>query len=291
MGKKTAYQIVMESRKEIVDELICMMREGKLFWEQEWFISRPFNPVSGTIYKGGNSLRLMWSASKINSTDPRWMTMKNIQKMNWRLKKGSKGVLCEKWKKIERAKRLKDANGNFVKDSTGKYITDPDETEVSFIVNYFTVFNASCVDGIESLNTKCTNVEGEYLLNNSPFEIAYGSDVPEYRTSDNKIHLPINFTCEDAKYYNFYRELIKGVSKKINSRSYPPAMESLISELGAVYLAADTSVKVWKRNSAAHLQDWCEMLLDDYNSFFKAAQEAEYAVGWISDITGLEEAG
>lgn len=59
-NKKTAFEIVMENRKEVVDELIKSMEEGYVATRQLWdkMAVRPQNPVSQIYYRGG--LDLVW---------------------------------------------------------------------------------------------------------------------------------------------------------------------------------------------------------------------------------------
>ena len=53
---KSAYEIIMDSRKQIVDSFIKMMEQGVFVWKDEAFGKRPFNPVSGNIYKGASCI-------------------------------------------------------------------------------------------------------------------------------------------------------------------------------------------------------------------------------------------
>jgi len=59
MGR--AFEIVMESRKELVGKIIKMMEEGYHFTSPIWNHAAlcPTNPISGVRYRGGNKLRLM----------------------------------------------------------------------------------------------------------------------------------------------------------------------------------------------------------------------------------------
>lgn len=289
---RSAYEIIMDSRKQIVDSFIEMMEQGVFVWQNEAFGKRPFNSVSGNIYKGANFIRLSTFSMLHGYHDPRWLTFKNIQDQGWHLKKGTEGVICEKWSQKEREKRKRDANGNYIKDANGKYVTDPNEKETVMVVSYFKVFNASCVEGIPFLESdQKSYMEAAYLYENSPIKTVEDAERTEYRIADDKIHMASFYTCDEAKYYNFFRELIKGTAFYDRvQRDLSVAEEALVDELGAVFLSADTSMKVWKENSLAYLNEWIEILKKDYNIFFKAAKDAEYAVGWIEDISGLEEA-
>ena len=98
-NKKTAFEIVMENRKEVVDELIKSMEEGYVATRQLWdkMAVRPQNPVSQIYYRGGNRFRLSMEAVKRGYKDPRWLTYNQATENGWQVKKGQKGVLCEKW--------------------------------------------------------------------------------------------------------------------------------------------------------------------------------------------------
>lgn len=291
-SKKSGYQIVMESREEIVKKFIMLLQDGSKCWQQEWVSNRPYNPVTGTTYKAGNFIRLSVAASEMGYTDPRWMTFKNVKDSGWILKPGSKSVLCEKWRLVEREKRLTDAKGNYIRDANGNYVTDPNEKEEHMVVNYFNLFNAECVEGIEPLDASEDTgyTLPEYVLQNSPVPVEDGEE-PRYNPGPDTISLPKHFSTQEARYYSFYRALISstGIRARMD-RKYDTATETLICELGAVFLSADTHLKVWVENSAAYVQDWISILSEDYNLFFKASREADYAVGWINDVTGLEEA-
>lgn len=287
---KSAYEIIMDSRKVIVENFIQLMEQGICIWHNEAFGNRPFNPKSGYVYKGANYIRLSIEAMNKGYQDPRWLTFKNITDSGWQLKKGSEGVLCEKWTPKERLKRLVDGNGNYIKDANGNYVTDPNESEITMVVSYFKVFNASCVEGLDSQNDKLRYIEADYLYHNSPVQLVQDGDKTEYSERDDQIHTAYYYTCDEAKYYSFYRELVKSTAFHNRvTRNNPLAIEALVSELGAVFLSADTGMKVWKENAMAYLHEWISILKQDYNVFFRAAKEAEYAVGWIEDVTGLEE--
>ena len=57
----SAYDIVMENRRELVGKIIDMMKQGYFFNTPEWDRAMlcPQNPLSKVRYRGGNRLRLM----------------------------------------------------------------------------------------------------------------------------------------------------------------------------------------------------------------------------------------
>ena len=98
MGK--AYERVAQSRKELTERLIKIIEsDGQLPWEQGWHSvgQRPYNPVSTAVYKGTNRMRLMMGSYLSGYSDNRWVTFNQAKEHEWHIKKGEKGILCEKW--------------------------------------------------------------------------------------------------------------------------------------------------------------------------------------------------
>ena len=289
-NKKTAREIINGTRKEIASDFLSMMKSGETFWQQPWFSIRPFNPVTKTKYKGVNYIRLCHFAQKNGYNDPRWMTFKQIEAKKWRLKKGAQGCICEYWAFKDVPKKIKDKNGNYLKDSAGNYITDPNETETIVKVNFFKVFNAADIEGIEPVDQRADSTElGKYLFENSPVHVVQG-DTPRYDITRDSIELPL-FSRDDDKFYEFYVRLVESTSNPSRiKRELSYEKESFVDQLGAAFLAADTRLPVQKRNIRETQKNcWVQMLEEDPDFLFKAARAAEHAVGWISDVTGLEE--
>ena len=104
----SAFNIVMEHRRELVERVIDMMKKDGFFnnaWEWDRTMFRPHNPLSDVFYKGGN---------------------------RFYPKKGEEGVLCEKWI-FTREKTILNENNEKV-----RVIEELEIPQVS----YFKVFNA-----------------------------------------------------------------------------------------------------------------------------------------------------
>lgn len=86
-AKKTASQIVSESRKELVDTLIHKMQDGvhpvREMWNSVGLYGLPHNPISGARYQGVNLLRLLMASVEQKHEDPRWMTLKQANKQGY----------------------------------------------------------------------------------------------------------------------------------------------------------------------------------------------------------------
>ena len=56
-----AFEIVMESRRKLVEQVIENMKKGYLFTKEGWDAGAlsPHNPLSNARYQGGNRIRLI----------------------------------------------------------------------------------------------------------------------------------------------------------------------------------------------------------------------------------------
>ena len=76
-----AYEIVMESRQKLVEQVISNMKKGYIFTEKKWDaqVLAPQNPVSHVCYKGGNRIRLIQQVVEKGYQDPRWMVSVHVR--------------------------------------------------------------------------------------------------------------------------------------------------------------------------------------------------------------------
>ena len=139
---KTVSQIVSESRQELVDQLIQKMKDGvspvREMWDSVSTYGLPNNPISGARYQGVNLLRLLIASAVGKYEDSRWMTLKQANKQGYRIKKGAKSVLLEKW---IWSKIVEEENENGELEKKIVKLRNP-------YVNFFRVFNAEQIDGI-----------------------------------------------------------------------------------------------------------------------------------------------
>lgn len=70
----SAYNRVIETRKELTKQLLAEMEQGELPWMKGWKTTgtRPYNPVTKAVYKGNNRLRLMLASHFGQFQDNRW---------------------------------------------------------------------------------------------------------------------------------------------------------------------------------------------------------------------------
>ena len=135
--KSKSLEIVEKQRALVVEKIIEDMKRDGLHWSEPYIPSlSPHNPVSGTVYQGGNRFHLGFVGYMRGFTDNRWCTFNQIRDSGWHLKKGAKAALIEKWREFSIKEENKDTGE---KEVTGHYLR---------CVGYWNVFNASEIEGI-----------------------------------------------------------------------------------------------------------------------------------------------
>ena len=139
------YQRAAAARREVVDTLIDIIRQGKTFYDPLWnhAAMSPRNPISHVTYKGGNRMILMLEVMKNGYRDPRWMTYKQLSEKGYYVKKGEHGTRLEKWI-FSKWMRAVDEHGIPKSDADGKPIYEEYLLQ-SPIYNTFVVFNGEQV--------------------------------------------------------------------------------------------------------------------------------------------------
>ena len=283
----TAFQKVMDDRKKIVETLLEKIKAGYVYTPEEWnsFFVRPQNPVSNVYYKGVNRLRLGFAAALYNYKDPRWLTYNQAQKQGWQVKRGAKGVLCEKWIFSQEKKEIDPVT------KEEKKVEVPLEKPM---VNYFVVFNAEQVENIPELvlpeltKTEVTKITDD-LIRSSECKIKeVASEGAYYSPSKDEITLPLrnvfkdeNAFCSVAAHEMIHStghmdRLNRDISGTFGTIKY--AREEVTAELGAVFVLSNLGVKIDNEHLSRHsnyLKNWLDVLTKDYNELFKIAKAAE----------------
>ncbi len=178
--------------EQVANKLIEQLEAGTAPWQRPWepgTIRLPYNPVTGTRYRGANAV---WLAMQ-GRGDPRWMTEQQAQGVGAEVRRGEKGPLVQYWKlndqisvKDERGKPLKDAEGNQVYRTV-----QLDKPKVFSAV----VFNAEQIEGLPALEFRAPpsdrHERAEAVLAASGVEIRHDqADRAFYRPATDRIHLP-----------------------------------------------------------------------------------------------------
>jgi len=276
----------MESRKELVDKIVEMMKQGRVLTVAEWDRQalRPYNPLSGVQYKGGNRLRLMEAVIRHEYTDPRWGTFLQFKEKGYYPKKGEHGILCEKWI-FTREVKQKDKHGE-----EKKVVERLDKP----IVSFFKVFNGEQIQDFPNFQPRQAEkselgelIEALMMVSECPVK-EYAQERAFYSPSEDKIYLPLRSYFKDEA--SFAKTLLHemGHSTGHSSRlgrefgiefgSPAYAKEELCAELGALFTEADLGIQLEGEHYQDHsnyLASWIGALENDYNELFRACAEAE----------------
>ena len=292
--KMSAFEKVKNHRKELVDKVIANMDKGYI-WEAGWDINalRSQNPVSGAKYNGINKLSLGYVVSENNYQDPRFVTFKQTQDNNWKVKRGEHGHLCEYWiwtTKVEK----ENENGEKVKVEVPL-----DRPKVS----YFTVFNMEQIEGNYPKFELPTKLSHDNLVEIANDLIASSrcpiKEVAQsrayYSPSNDDITLPLrdSFSSSEDFLATLIHEMAHSTGEELGRQmstggkmSPEYAKEELVAELSSLFLKAELGIANEGKhfeNHSAYLNGWNSMLKSDPNELYRASKEADKACEFIMD--------
>lgn len=294
--KSPSTEIVDEQRARVVEKIIGDMEKNGLRWSEPYLPSlSPHNPVSGTVYKGGNRLHLGFVGFMRGFEDNRWCTFNQIRDSGWHLKKGSKAAIIEKWREFSVKEENKETGEQEV---TGRYLR---------LVGYWNVFNAQEIEGIPK--APAPEHEQDYtagiadnLILSSRCPVRESPRYPHmaaYTPTGDYIMIAPRGTFRSDE--SFTRVLLhemahstghgsalgRDCSTKFGSPEY--AEEELVAELGSLFLSSDLGIQsadlegAFYENHVSYLKSWMHALKDDPAYLFKAAAKADKAGNYIME--------
>lgn len=278
-------------RERFVNDVIDCLNKGIVPWRKEWkYNFKPQNPITNTVYKGGNAIRLFVASSLRGYEDDRFMTFLQAEEKGWKVKKGAKGIPIEKFMLYDKeTKKLFDSNS--IKNLSFNEQLEYKNKNVYPVVKIFYVFNGQEIEGIPPLEKEIKEVNYnkiDKILENSGVKILYGGGEAYYSPKVDEIHLPEkrNFISEETFYSTALHELghstghkdrfNRNLSGKFGSVDY--SKEELIAELSSVFSGMKLSLKFDNSildNSKAYLQGWAKDLENNKHLLFEASKEAE----------------
>jgi antirestriction protein ArdC len=291
-------------RETFVETVRKLLAQGLAAWQKPWKAAdwSPYNPFSGTVYRGLN--RLMLAGSSLD--DPRWLTFRQVEHLGWRVKKGSRAQTIEFWQWTEEVKAL-DARGQVIPDENGrpKYTTVPLSKP---LVRYYKVFNGAqlqLADGSpipQSPDRALTwqpLERAEEIVAKSGATLAHDqTDRAFYDIKADIIHLPRKESFSNAgDYYStVLHELshwtrhparLERKSGIYGSRDY--AREELRAEMAAWMLVTDLGIDFNPGLHASYVNDWLTMLQKNPAELSMAASEAEQIKNYLLKFSPLAQ--
>jgi len=308
--KQLAKEKIQEDQRKIADMIIANLGKGYLLppmWNKGMF--NPTNPVTGVTYRGRNAFRLMVTASYNQYDDPRWCTYIQAESKGWHVNKGAQGVLCEKWI-YTREEVEKDENGKIVYDENGNKKTKTVPLEAP-VANFFYVFNANDITGIEPLpktedktltDTFLKDYGEEFLASTKCPILESAQPTACYIPSTDTILMPSKSAFESSKGFlsvvmhemahstGHPDRLNRDLSGKFGTELY--AKEELNAEISSMFLQSRLGVTIEPDsnelyNHTNYINSWIKLLKDNPYALFEACSEASKISDYL--YTNLEK--
>ena len=280
----------------VTDQIIQAIEAGAANWEMPWnspdvTLSYPRNVVTQKPYRGVNVLSLWASAHTSGYTEATWGTFKQWSELGHSVRKGEKASIGVFWKQLEPGDQLE---------------LPSDETDAPpgprLIARAFALFNAAQVEGYQPPVLPSTP-EHERIEHAEAFFGRLGADIRNgggkayYREATDHIQMPpFEAFCDPIAYYSTLAHeathwsghpsrLGRDLSGRFGAESY--AIEELIAELGAAFLAADLELAPDPRpENAAYIQSWLKVLRNDSRAIFSASGQAQRAADFMHGFQG-----
>lgn len=305
--------------EEFAARIIEDLRRGTAPWQRPWRpgqLRSPRNPVSGTVYSGINRVML----SRQGFEDPRWMSLKQANSLECRVRKGEKSQTIVFWQ-FSKEEPLLDADGKPVLDAEGNALKHKVELERP-IVRFSSVFHASQLEGeLPPLDPAHgpdwdPNEKAEVILRNSGAVIKHNQrDRAYYSLLRDEISLPPreSFAAADGYYATALHELghWTGHGSRLN-REFGPfgsevyAREELRAEIASWMLGQDLGVGHdpgqhleavseasralrLPMQSLAYVDSWITVLEKDPYEIVRACRDAEQIKNYVLAMERTQE--
>ncbi len=269
----------------ITKQIITRLEEGIIPWRQPWASAGlPQNFSTKRYYKGIN----VWLLCSLGFKRNLFLTFRQIQGLNARVKKGAKSTPVIFWKRFEKK--------------------DEQTLEIKYnsFLRYYSVFNIEQCEGLpESIDLNFESVKNDtiescesvILSMDNPPEICNSGDEAFYNSELDYINMPMmkNFDNSESYYGTLFHELIHstGHKRRLNRKEVVEAqlfgsegysMEELVAELGACYLKSHVDIEDSFDNSVAYIKHWLNILKDNEKFIIFASAKAQRAVDYILNI-------
>ena len=277
MAKKDIYQ-------QITNQIISDLEKGSLVWEKPWeggFGGMPKNVFSKSFYSGVNTVILWSRQSQLGAESSQWLTFRQVQKLNGRIRKGEKATCVIFYKKIT------------IEDK------ETEEEKTIPVLKTYPVFNLSQCEGLDHLKEVPDKKElsfedtkqAEELIKASQARITFSYiDRACYKSLKDQILMPKKeqFKTGEGFYSTMFHELSHwtGHSSRLDRKqgnrfgSKEYAFEELIAEISASFICCQLGFKYSTQHSA-YVQSWIEVLKEDKTAIFRASSQAQKASEFI----------
>jgi len=289
--------------ERITSRIVTELEQGVRPWLKPWNaehaagrITRPLR-FNGQPYQGINVLMLWGESVAKGYAAPIWMTFMQACELGAHVRKGEHGSLVVYADRIRRTER---------DEATGEEA----EREIPFLKGY-TVFNVEQVEGLPArfyavaeprLDPVQRIERADAFFAATRADIRHGGNMAYYSVTDDHVQMPPFESFRDAESY--YATLAHEMThwtrhgkrlerdfgrKRWGDEGY--AMEELVAELGAAFLASDLDLTPEPREDhAAYIASWLKVLKNDKRAIFTAASHAQRAADYLNGLQTSRQA-
>ena len=280
--------------EQITASIVAELEKGVQPWFKPWNaehaagrITRPLRS-NGVPYRGINVLMLWAVAVERGYAAPLWLTYKQAQELGGQVRKGEMGSMVVYANTITRTETDEKSGEEALR-------------AIPFMKGY-TVFNAEQVEGLPAqyyamaapaLSTLERIEAADRFFAVLGADIRHGGNQVYYMQGQDRVQMPPFETFQDqiSYYATLSHELThwtkhpKRLDRDFGRKSWGDAgyaMEELVAELGAAFLAADLGLEAAPRpDHAAYIASWLKVLKEDKRAIFSAAAHAQRAVDFM----------
>ena len=259
----------------------------------------PYNAITGQRYHGINTILLQLEGRE----DPRWLTYRQAQTVGAQVRRGERGVTCQKWL-FEREITERDAEGQPLQDDFGQARKRIERLQAPRLM-LFTVFNAEQVDGLAPLPDDgrvrawdpCAQAERLLRASGAVIDhVAAGGAF--YRPGLDRIQLPKPERFGSASHYyatalhelghwtGHASRLDRDLAHPFGSEGY--AREELRAEIASLMLGQTLELGHDPGDHAAYVDHWIRILEQDPMEIFRAAADAERIQDFVLDLAPIQ---
>lgn len=265
--------------EKITAQFIEALNKGIIPWKKP-FVSNA-NFVTKKEYQGINSL----ITSCRDYACPYWVTFKQANELEGKIKKGEKGTVIVYWQSKERV----------FENEVGE-----EEVKKGFLLRYSMIFNLEQTEGIEWEVTSSgkTTTTAEVIVSkyrDTPEIVSVEQDRAYYSPLRDIVNVPKKekFVSREEYYSTLFHELVHStghVSRLdraelcnialFGDHSY--SKEELVAEIGSAFLCHEAGIlSSTMANSEAYIAGWARALGSDPKMVMEAAGKARKAVGYL----------
>lgn len=279
----------------ITQQIVAAIAQGAGEFVMPWHScgappARPINAATQLAYHGVNTLALWACAVSAGYPTGSWATYRQWTSLGAQVRRGERGAMIVFYKPVSRD------------DDPTDSATVGAEHSKRWLARASYVFNAAQVDGWRSPEpgsgvTVLGDVEA--FVTSTGAQIDRNADVACYLRSADLVMIPPcgrfvgspTSSPTEAYYATLLHELVHwtGAEHRLDRRygarfgDEAYAFEELVAELGAAFLCADLGVtNAPRRDHAAYVEGWLEILGNDSWAIFTAARLAAAATGLLT---------